>query len=230
MSVTVESLHEQGRSALLEGQVRPDVPPAPGARRWGLSVLVRPQPDLAARVAELTSRLATLAGPGQWATGSAGSAHLTVYSLEPHRPGVTLADPAARRYADAMRQAAAATEPGAFAVTGLSLTPGGVIAACEPQDAGARALRPTLTAALGGTVFEAAYRGDQWWMSLLHLAAQVTSPGPLVDHVARHRDAALGTLVVQELELVRYEYRTGPEGAGMRPVTLASAPLTGGTG
>jgi hypothetical protein len=230
VSVTVESLHEQGRAALLDGRPRLDQPPADRSRRWGLSVLVRPQPELADRLDAATAALVALAGPGQWATGAAGTAHLTLYSLEPHRSGVTAADPAARRYAEAVcRAAGAVAVPASFAVTGLGLTPGGVIARCEPLDAGARALRPTLTAALGGEVFEAAYRGDQWWMSLLHLAAPVARPLALVEHVEARRGQPLGVLTARQLELVRYDHRDGPDGARrMVPTTLAGAVLRGG--
>lgn len=229
MSVTVESLHEQGRAALLDGRPRLDHPPADSSPRWGLSVLVRPQPELADRLDAATVALVALAGPGQWATGAAGTAHLTLYSLEPHRPGVTAADPAAHRYAQALcRAAGAVAVPASFAVTGLGLTPGGVIARCEPLDDGARALRPSLTAALGGEVFEAAYRGDQWWMSLLHLAAPVARPAALVEHVEARREQPLGVLTVRRLELVRYDHCDGPDGARMVPTTLAGAALRGG--
>lgn len=227
MSVTVDSLHADGREALLRGRARLDEPPVEGSRRWGLSVLVRPAPDLADRLDAVTASLVELAGPGQWATGASGTSHLTLYSLEPHRPALTQADPAARRYADAMRRAAAATASATFAVTGMALTPGGVIATCVPRDAGARSLRAALAAALGGEAFEASYRGDQWWMSLLHLAAPVARPDALVSHVDARRREALGTLAVRELELVRYEYRTDARGSRMTPVTLATALLAG---
>ena len=228
MSVTVDSLHEQGRAALLRGRETRDRPPGDGSRRWGLSVLARPQPDLAERLGSVTAELVALAGPGQWATGTVGTSHLTLYSLEPHRPGLTLADPAADRYARAVRRAGATVAPATFDVCGLGLTPGGVIATCRPVDGAARALRPALVDALGGDVFEGAYRGDQWWMSLLHLAAPVLRPEELVEYVEARRRLSLGLLVVDRLELVRYEHRAGPTGARMVPVTLTSAALAGG--
>jgi hypothetical protein len=227
VSVTVESLHEQGRAALLAGRARLDVPPQAGTRRWGLSVLVRPDPQLAETLEALTTEIVALAGPGQWPTGAAGTAHLTLYSLEPHRPGLTLADPAATRYATAMARAAATAAAATFLVEGLGLTPGGVIAACRPLDAAADRLRSALTEALGGEVFEAAYRGDQWWMSLVHLAAPVRDGEALVEYVEARRDAPLGRLVARRLELVRYEHRAQPGGERMVPVTLATAELTG---
>ena len=227
MSVTVDSLHEQGRAALVEGRSRLDLPPVDGSRRWGVSVVVRPQPDLADRLDAVTGELMALAGPAQWATGARDTAHLTLYSLEPHRPGLTTADPALREYAAAMRRAAVATAPGTFAVTGLALTPGGVIAACEPFDGGAGALRPALTEALGGDVFEATYRGDHWWLSLVHLAAPVQRPEDLVAFVESRRQRDLGVLRAEQLELVRYEHHSGPDGSRMVPVTLAAAALTG---
>ncbi len=230
MSVTVDTLHDRGRAALLEGRPTLDVPPTAGARRWGVSVVVRPGAVLADRLAAETAELVALAGADQWATGFTGSAHLTLFSLEPHRPAVTLADPAVRHFADATERAASAVGPATFAVTGLGLTPGGVIASCEPADDAARSLRPALAAALGGDVFELDYRGEQWWMSLLHLAAPVGRPAALVDHVEARRTETLGVLTVATLELVRYDHLTGPAGSRMVPVTLASAALTGQPG
>ena len=223
MTVTVESLHEQGRSALLEGRERHDTAPRDGDRRWGVSVLVRPQRELAERLDTVTGELAALAGPGQWATGARDSSHLTLYSLEPHRADVTADDPVTARYVAATARAAASIPPASFAVTGTSLTPGGVIAVCRPLDEGARLLRPVLNDALGGEVFEGAYRGDLWWVSLLHLAAPVARAAALVEHVESHRDLPLGTLQATSLEVVRYEH----DGRRMVPVALASAPLTG---
>lgn len=230
MTVTVDTLHARGRAALLEGREVLDVPPEDGSRRWGLSVLARPQPELADRLGGVTAELIALAGPGQWATGTPGTSHLTLYSLEPHRPGLTPADPAVARYAEAVRRAAATSPPAEFAVSGLGLTPGGVIAACEPRGDGASGLRPALVAALGGDVFEDSYRGDQWWMTLLHLAAPVRDPQALVAYVEARRELPLGLLLADRLELVRYEHRLAPDGARMVPVTLDSAPLTGRVG
>jgi hypothetical protein len=227
VTVTVEALHEQGRQALLAGGHQRDTPPADGGRRWGVSVLVRPQPELAERLAAETAELVRLAGPQQWATGAAGSAHLTVFSLEPHRPGVGLDDPAVARYAAAVAAAAATTAPAEFDVTGLALTPGGVVAACVPADRAAHALRPGLVDAMGGDVFEATYRGDQWWLSLLHLAGPVADPGGLVAHVDGRRGTSLGRLEARSLQLVRYEYRRLADGARMVPVVLTELPLVG---
>ena len=227
MSITVDALHEKGREALLRDQAALDSPPAAGSRRWGLSVLVRPGAELAERLDRVTADLAALAGPGQWATGAADTSHLTLYSLEPHRPGVTIDDPVAARYAEAVDVVGAGCGPASFAVTGLALTPGGVIAVAEPADEAARALRPALVDALGGDVFEATYRGDQWWLSLVHLAAPVPDPARLVAHVEARRHQALGRLDARHVELVRYDHRTGPTGPRMVPVPLAAAQLTG---
>lgn len=227
MNVTIDVLHERGRDALLRDEPVLDSEPQDGSRRWGLSVLARPQPELAATLDQVTGELAVLAGPGQWTTGARDTSHLTLYSLEPHRGGVTLEDPLARRYADAVRSAAQVCPAGTFQVTGLALTPGGVVASCVPLDAGARALRPTLVDTLGGDVFEASYRGDLWWISLLHLARPVHRPGDLVAYVDPRRAQPFGQLVVDRLELVRYEYREGVDSRGMTPVPLVSVPLVG---
>jgi hypothetical protein len=227
VSITVDALHAKGRAALLHDRAVLDSPPVSGSRRWGASVLVRPQADLAQRLGAVTAELVALAGPAQWATGAADTSHLTLYSLEPHRPGLTLDDEAAGRYAEAVGAVGRACGPATFSVTGLALTPGGVVAAAEPADDAARALRPALVEALGGDVFEAAYRGDQWWLSLVHLAAPVADPAALVAYVEARRGEALGQLVARHVELVRYDHRSGPGGARMVPVPLASAVLTG---
>lgn len=225
MTTSLDALHEQGRAALLAGTPRLDVPPGDGDRRWGLSVLLIPQGELAQRFATETQQLAALAGPGQWATGGAGSAHLTLYSLEPHRDGLTTADSEVRRYADVMTRAAAASPAATFDVTGLALTPGGVVVACDPADDPARQLRRRFNEALGVEAFEASYRGDQWWSSLLHFAAPVADPAGLVAHVEARRHQALGRFTATALDLVRYEYRQAADGPRMVPVTLVRAGL-----
>lgn len=227
MSVTVDVLHERGREGLLRGEPSLDSPPGDGSPRWGLSVLARPDDALAARLDEVARDLALLAGPGQWATGARDRSHLTLYSLGPHRFGVTPEDPEARSYAEAVRHAARVCAPGTFAVTGLALTPGGVVASCVPLDEGTRRLRPSLVDALGGDVFEASYRGDQWWMTLLHLAAPVQQPAELVAFVEARRDEPFGELRVDRLELVRYDYSDAEGSQGMVPVRLMSASLAG---
>lgn len=223
MSTLLDSLHERGRVALLGGQPHLDVPPGEGSRRWGVSVLVRPQPDLAQRLHAVTGDLTALAGPGQWATGAADSVHLSVYSLEPHRPGVTLEDAEVARYADAVHRAAGSLPPVSFAVTGLALTPGGVVAACDPLDAGARGLRAAVNDALGEEAFETAYRGASWWMSLVHLASPVRDAAGLVEHVEARRRSPLGTLRAGALQLVRYEHRRVADEQRMVPVVLSEA-------
>jgi hypothetical protein len=231
VSTSVGTLHEQGRSALLAGSPALDTPPVEGGRRWGLSVVVRAEGELADRLAGVTDELIEVAGPGQWATGGRGSAHLTLYSLEPHRAGVDTTDERAAAYAAAVEDTARTVGPATFTVTGLSLTPGGVIADAEPADDAARRLRPTLSRALpGGAAFESSYRADRWWLTLVHLAAPPTDPAALVDWVEDRRSLDLGTLHAKRLELVRYEHRSDPAGARTVPVTLASTELAVGDG
>lgn len=227
MTVSLDALHEQGRAAVLEGGPRLDVPPGDGDRRWGVSVLMRVEGGLAERLDAEAGELAALAGPGHWPTGALGSAHLTVFSLEPHRVGVGPDDPAVERYAEATARAAAGTPAPAFDVVGLALTPGGVVARCLPANPVAAGLRAAVNAALGAEAFETGYRGDQWWSSLLHFAAPVAEPEALVAHVAQRRDRSLGRFTARALDLVRYEYRQAARGAGMVPISLASTPFAG---
>lgn len=92
--------------------------PVAGDQRWPISV-VAPLPTEIARIVDaLTSEAIAVAGDGHLRTGAAGSAHVTVRSLERFRPDVPQDDPAVRRYTDAVRSAVAASAPIDLVFTG----------------------------------------------------------------------------------------------------------------
>jgi hypothetical protein len=225
VSVVTEQFHARGRAALLAGEEIYDRPPSAGSPRWGLSVILRPDPGAAERLATVTSELVAVAGDAHWPTGRLGSGHLTVRGLEPYRDPVPPDDAAVRRYAGAVARTAARAARLAFAMTGLVLMPGGVLMAAEPRDSAAADLRAVLASELGAdAVFEdETYRRGLWWSTLLHFAAPLADGAALVEWVEQRRTLDVGLFRARSLDLVRYEY----DGARTAPVALASVPLEG---
>jgi len=222
VSARVETLHARGRAAVLNGETTYDVPPGPSSPRWGLSVLVRPDPAAEERLADITWQLAELAGPHQWQTGGRGTSHLTVADVEPFRAGLTPDDPLVQRCAAALAASAHGRPAARLRLTGLVLAPGGVLARGEPADDATAALRAVVLAALGdAAMIDSSYRGDTWWSTLLHFTGPVAHPAGLVDWVDGRRDLDLGELTADRLELVRYEH----DGTRTVPVALAVAPF-----
>ncbi|MFF0339945.1 hypothetical protein [Kribbella sp. NPDC004875] len=189
--------------------------------RWPVSVVLRPSPgtELAHTLDAVTREAAELAGPGHWETGQLGSAHLTVRALEPRREVIPPGDAAIARYQSALDRATArSTWPMGFRVTGLTLTPGTVMACAEPVDAAADTFSDNLTVELGeDTRFEPTRR-DIWYLNLLHFTGDIPAPGALIDWVAERRSTPLGTVAIDAAELVRSEYRSGPR-PHMSPVS-----------
>ncbi|MGZ0150664.1 hypothetical protein ACXJJ3_26640 [Kribbella sp. WER1] len=187
--------------------------------RWPLSVVLRPAE---ARVLDaLTQEAAALAGPHHWQTGQLGSAHLTVRALEPRRENIPTDDPAATRYRSALTRAGthladagaqhAPTEGAAtFRITGLTLTPGTVMACAEPVGPAAGTFSDRLTTELGADAWYETERRDIWYLNLLHFTGDITRPAALIDWVAARRATPYGTVAVHTPELVRAELTTGP--------------------
>jgi hypothetical protein len=216
------AFHLRGRSAVLAHEEIWEAPPDPSSPRWGVSLVLRPDEATAQRLATIAAALAAVAGPGHWQTGGLGSAHLTVRVLEPFRDPVPLDDPLVRRYGAALSRVGERSPSPLFAMTGLMLALGGVLAAAEPANASARELRALVSAELGddGHFEDDSYRADVWWSTLLHFAAPLADGAALVGWVDDRRTLDLGPFRARSLDLVRYEY----DGARTAPVALASVP------
>ena len=225
MSGTPDTIHQRGRDAVLAGRELLDVPPGPGSQRWGLSLDVFPDPEAEARLAALADGAAALAGPGQWLTGGAGSAHLTVTYLEREWREVGADDPEVRRHAGRLRGAAAASGPLRWEVTGLVLADRGVLALCTPLDDAPAAFRSAVLDGLGGLgAEEAGYRRAVWWSTLLHFAAPVADRAGLVDWVEARADLPQRlALRGDRAAVVHYAF----DGARTSPVELATTALPG---
>jgi hypothetical protein len=220
-----EAFHERGRRALLAHQEIWESPPDPSSPRWGVTLVLRPDAATAQCLDEVAAQVAQVAGPGHWPTGRLGSAHLTIRVLEPYRDPVPLDDPLVCRYAAAARRIAEGSPSPRFAMTGLVLALGGVLAAAEPRNESAAGLRALAADELGADGHHEAvsYRGDLWWSSLLHFAGPVADGAALVDWVEDRRALDLGLFQARSLDLVRYAY----DGGATVPVVLTSVPLAG---
>jgi hypothetical protein len=218
-----DAFHERGRRALLAHEEIWEVPPHPSSPRWGVSLVLRPDRAAAARLATVAAELSHVAGPGHWRTGSLGSAHLTVRVLEPYREPVSLDDPLVGRYCAAMSRVRQRSRSPRFAMTGLLVALGGVLAAAEPHNEAAAELRAMVAGELGddGHHEGDSYRGDLWWSTLLHFAEPLADGAALVAWVDDRRGLDLGLFQARSLDLVRYEH----DGGCTAPVVLASVPL-----
>ena len=224
MSVRPDGIHQRGRSAVLAGRERIDVPPGPGSTRWGLSLDVRLDPAAEQHLDALATEASAHAGPGQWLTGARGSSHLTVTYLERTWREVGADDEDVRRYAALMAALAAGTPPLRWRITGLALADRGVLAMAEPVDAAPGAFRAAVLGRLGGLgAEEAGYRGSTWWATLVHFAAPVADRAALVDWVDARLSLPPVLVTAERVEVVRYAY----DGVRTAPVALSAAELPG---
>ena len=227
---TFDRLFDLGRAALLAGSHQCETPPADGAARYGLSVVLRPDPAAAARLAEVGAEAAGFAGGGHWPSGDADLVHFTVRSLERHRESVPAGDPAVRRYGAALDRAARGKIR--LRLAGLTLTPVSVMACAWPCDDAADEFATTLEAALGEDGGYENGERDIWYANVLHFAGPIADPAGLVDWVTRRRTLDLGETTVDTVELCQWV----PDPRRPAPLVLAStrldadgAPPEGGT-
>jgi hypothetical protein len=201
-----DELFAAGSRAVLEGAHHSDTPPADGGR-WGLAVVLRPQPPCLDAFAALTTQILDIAGGHHWPTGSPAVSHFTVRSLEPFRADVPDGDEAVKRYAAAMERAAACTRPVRLAVRGLTLTPSCVMACAEPEDGTAPAFAAALAEELGDDGwYEAGFDRTIWYSTLVHFAGPIAQPAGLVQWVAEHRKTFIAQAFLPVTELIRYRH------------------------
>ena len=223
MTASPGTIHQRGRDAVLAGRERLDDPPVPGATRWGLSLVARPDDEAAAVLDGLAVEAAGVAGSGQWLTGGRGSAHLTVTYLERIHRDVDADDPEVRRCTALVRAVAARHPPLRWRVTGLALAERGVLALATPTD-GTDAFRAAVLAGLGGLgEEEGSYRQSVWWSTLLHFAAPVADRAGLVGWVDARESLPPVPVTARAVDVVRYAF----DGVRTVPHTLATIGLTG---
>jgi hypothetical protein len=213
-------LFTQGRDAVLAGTHHRDGPLVEGGR-WGLSVVLRPDPATAARLAAVAAGAHALAGPQHWRTGSEATSHVTVLPLEPYRHDVPAGDPHVARYTSGLKAAAAASRPVRLRFDGLTLTRHSVMACAYPVDDTAETLAANLKDAIGRNQWS---ERDIWYANLVHFAAAIYRPQELVDWVAARRRLDLGFARIDDVRLVGWR----SDGSLPEPVPLGVAPLRAG--
>jgi hypothetical protein len=217
-----DRLFASGCEALRAGRPVTQTPPVEKGARWGLSALLRPGAEAAAALDLVAKEAAAAAGIGQWVTGAAVCSHLTIRGLEHWRSGIGAGDPLVRRYAAALTTAAEGIGPLTFEVAGLTLTPSSVLAHALPSDGATGRLASAFAAALGADGWlEHDFPRDFWYLTLVHFAGAVEHPDRLVAWVAEHRDRAITTMKVEEVELSHFRFT----GRGMLPVPVTTVPL-----
>lgn len=141
-------------------------------------------------------------------------------ALEPRRENISPDDPALARYRCALDRATArSTWPVGFRVTGLTLTPGTVMACAEPVDAAADTFSDYLAAELGPDGWFESGRRDIWYFNLLHFTTDIPDPSALISWVTSHRTTQFGTTTIPAPELVRSTHQPGPR-PHMRPISV----------
>lgn len=217
-----DQLFTEGAAALADGSHGIQVAPTEGDRRWGVSALLRPDPEAAASLESLAREAAAVAGDGHWLTGAAGNSHLTMRALEYPRDGIGDDDPCVARYAEALRTAVAGVRPLTFDVTGLTLTPLSVMACAMPADDVADRLSAAYAEALGPDAWlEREFQRDIWYLNILHFAAPVPDPRALTGWVAERRSRPAIPVRVTEVEIATWRFT----GTGMTPLRLAASVL-----
>ena len=171
----------------------------------GLTVIARPGPALAARCAAVQDRIVAAGGPAQIPQAQA-DLHLTVLSLfsvtEEFAPHLAYLD----AYAAGTRAAVAGLPAFDVDFTGITISRGAVVACGFPRDDTLAVLRSRLRDALRarglGASLDERYRLVTAHMTLLRFAAPPRDPARLAAALAELRDAPLGTMRVDAVELV----------------------------
>jgi hypothetical protein len=216
-----DRLFAEGRQALLTRTHQVESAPVEGAPRWGIGVVLRPDPVAAHAIEQVAVEAAALVGGKHWLPGAVRSSHLTLRrGLEPYRSFVPHEDSRVARYMAAMRSATGDVRSLRFAVTGLTLTPISVMACATPGDAAPDNLVQDLAAALRAEGCGQAGRApDIWYLNLVYFTGPVRDPHGLVEWVAARRETKVTDVLVEDIQLVQWRHM----GDGMIPVVLASA-------
>jgi 2'-5' RNA ligase len=200
-----DAMWDRAWPAVSRGDVDCDLHLAGGLDpRRGISLIARPAPALAARLADLQDRLAD-ADPRQYRQ-PLSDLHMTV--LSPFTVTEHCAPYLARRadYATAVRAAVADVPAFDVDLTGITTSRGAVLVRGFPRDDTLERLRTRLRDVLRvcglGAGLDQRYRLVTAHMTVLRFVAPPADPARLAAALAALRDAPLGTMTVDTLELV----------------------------
>lgn len=200
-----DAMWDRAWPAVSRGDVDCDLHLAGGLDpRRGISLIARPAPALAARLADLQDRLAD-ADPRQYRQ-PLSDLHMTVLSL--FTVTEHCAPYLARRadYATAVRAAVADVPAFDVDLTGITTSRGAVLVRGFPRDDTLERLRTRMRDVLRvcglGAGLDQRYRLVTAHMTVLRFVAPPADPARLAAALAALRDAPLGTMTVDTLELV----------------------------
>ena len=204
---------EKGRAALLAGELSLEAPPAEGRPRWGVSMLLRPDPAMLGTLAAFAAEADVVAGGGQWAHGPA-LLHVSLRALQPYCD-----DPILDGYAEALHEAVAGIPAIPATVRTVGPHAQGIAVHVHPEGPALDDLYARLGTALSDRgLSDLEYRTrDLWYCNVLHFAAPV-DVAALVRWCDERRDHVFGETVLSAAEMVRYRFADG----AMRAVTLHS--------
>lgn len=216
---------EAAEELIKQQRHRTEEPPRDGGR-WPVSAALLPDPASAVSLSleRLMIDAAELAGPDHWRTGRPGTAHLTLRALERRRAGVTAEDADVQRYARALQRAADGCDVLEFDLRGLIATPGTIMVPATPTDGGVADLAARFAAELGQDRWleESLGERDLWYVNLLHFAGPIADPVGLVDWVNDRRTLSVGTVVIDQVQLIRWDYHWAGSRCDLWPVPLAT--------
>lgn len=189
--------------------------------RWGPSLVLLPDTDLARGLADLTASVARILGGSHWLSGMEDRSHVTVRALEPYTDSV----PPDRlsRYLAAAERTIEASGPLTLSFDGVGISPGSVMVRARPLTDAAEDLRAKLGTELGDdawfedAVFERG-RDPVWYCSILHYAEPVTRVDDLLAWVESQHDVSLGSHTFDALHLCCWSH----DGSGMVPRVAGS--------
>lgn len=147
LTATYQHLDQLGVRALTMRRLKPDTVPVSGEPRWGLSAVIRLHGSTAQELAILASQL-PITNSIRGIVYSAGTLHVTVRSLECYRDEVAPNDEVLHNYISALDEVGRQIYPFRLQFSGVSLTPGGVVAAGYPDSDALFRLRHELITAL----------------------------------------------------------------------------------
>lgn len=201
-----DELFELGREAVLSGTHDCDKQPVDGGR-WGIAVILKPDPTLTEQLGEITNDAMRLAGSHHWPTGSPNAVHFTVRALEWFRFDVPQDDPSVARYLAALERTAKRVKPVTLTVQGLTLTPSCVMACAAPADGTAGDFAQALAEELGSDGWlEQDFHRSIWYATLVHFAGPIDDPRALVDWIGQRRETLVAQATLDTAQLIRYTF------------------------
>ncbi len=226
MQSKFDELFESASAQIHEGRHRLDSVPVDGGR-WPMTVVADVPAGLAEMLDQLTDKVVEFTGPDHFRTGHPDACHVTIRAMEPYREAARPDDALAVSTAAVMARIAAQFPPITMQFTGLTLSPGTVMAQLLPQDESVWRLMDALDAALGdsGSYERQFGHRDLTYINLIHFTGPIRQPHALIDWVSERRRVRRVTVSLDSLSLVRTRYADSPP--RMRLERWLTTPLRG---